>query len=137
MVARPVLGDDSRPRWRACLFRYSRALAASGGEPEPSRLYHGWLINDTGVIVGIPTWVCGGTALFSDISDLKPIVEQMLAGRSGVDRYTAEGQRLVFAPIAQNGWAIAVEADEGDVLRVVAQTRTIIVSTFVVALLIG
>ncbi len=140
MVARPVLGDDSRP---VGVLAFSVTLEHLQQVAESLNLAgygHGWLINDTGVIVGHPNLeYVGSTALFSDISGLKPIVEQMLAGRSGVDRYTAEkGQRLVaFAPIAQNGWAIAVEADEGDVLRVVAQTRTIIVSTFVVALLIG
>ena len=82
MVARPVLGDDSRP---VGVLAFSVTLEHLQQVAESLNLAgygHGWLINDTGVVVGHPNLGMWEHSAVSDISGLKPIVEQMLAGRS-------------------------------------------------------
>lgn len=101
---------------------------------------HGWLINDAGIVVGHPkVEYVGNAALLSQVPALQPIVDKMLRGGSGVERYrVGDSWRIAaYAPVAQNGWAIAVEADEEDILRVVAAARTMIILSSLVALAIG
>ncbi|NLY29453.1 MAG: methyl-accepting chemotaxis protein [Firmicutes bacterium] len=101
---------------------------------------HGWLINDSGLIVGHPNpEYIGSSDLIFREPTLNPIVEKMLAGGSGVGSYTSGNRTrlLAYAPIAQNGWSIAVEASPEDVLGSIFQVRTIIILMTVVSLAIG
>ena len=101
---------------------------------------HGWLVNDSAVVVGHPDPEYIGSAdLLAQEPDLKPIVDNMLKGNAGVDSYRlGKSTRLVaYAPISQNGWSIAVEADQEDVMRAVSRMRLSAVLMAVIALAAG
>lgn len=85
---------------------------------------YGWLINNAGVVVGHPdASYIGSGEITAQIAALQPIVQQMLAGKSGVDTYRLDKTRklIAFAPVEQNGWSIAVEAGLSDLLGVVTR----------------
>lgn len=100
----------------------------------------GWLVSDGGVIVGHRnSQYVGNAELFSELPNLRPTLERMLQGQAGVAKYsTARGANIVaFAPVTQNGWAVAVEAAEEDVLAPILRMRLAISAMIVVALAIG
>lgn len=85
---------------------------------------YGWLINNAGVVVGHPdASYIGSGEITAQIAALQPIVQQMLAGKPGVDTYRLDKTRklIAFAPVEQNGWSIAVEAGLSDLLGVVTR----------------
>lgn len=85
---------------------------------------YGWMINNAGVVVGHPdASYIGSGEITAQIAALQPIVQQMLAGKSGVDTYRLDKTRklIAFAPVEQNGWSIAVEAGLSDLLGVVTR----------------
>lgn len=85
---------------------------------------YGWLINKAGVVVGHPdASYIGSGEITAQIAALQPIVQQMLAGKPGVDTYRLDKTRklIAFAPVEQNGWSIAVEAGLSDLLGVVTR----------------
>lgn len=85
---------------------------------------YGWMINNAGVVVGHPdASYIGSGEITAQIAALQPIVQQMLAGKPGVDTYRLDKTRklIAFAPVEQNGWSIAVEAGLSDLLGVVTR----------------
>ena len=87
---------------------------------------HGWLMSNTKSILGHPnSEFLGNTELFSEVPSLQPIAEKMASGNSGVDTYETDSEtRIVaYAPISQNGWSIALEANEQDIMSSIASMR--------------
>lgn len=141
MLARPVYGESGTEPVGVAAFSvtldYLQQLAAS---MNLAGFGHGWLINEAGIIVGHPNLDYVGTSdLFTQVPSMQPIVDKMVAGNSGVDsfRFDNSDRIAAYAHVYQNGWSIAVEADEEDVLRVVNQIRVIMVITIAAALAIG
>ena len=141
MLARPIFGANGRDPVGVVAF--SVALEYLQQVAESMNLAgfgYGWLVNDSGFVVGHPSAeYLGNRDLLVQVPSLQQFVDQMLAGKSGVDSYRShDGERLVaFAPITHNGWGIAVEASQGDVMRAITQMRTAIIGIVVVALIIG
>jgi len=141
MLARPVMSEGSTETVGVVAFAVAleelQQLAAS---MTLQGYGYGWLINEQGVIVGHPSAEYIGTSdLFSADPDLQAIASKMLAGESGVERYGADdGERVIaYAPVNQNGWAIAVEAREADLFQEVARLRLTAAGMIAVALLVG
>ena len=85
---------------------------------------YGRMFNNAGVAVWHPdASYIGSGEITAQIAALQPIVQQMLAGKSGVDTYRLDKTRklIAFAPVEQNGWSIAVEAGLSDLLGVVTR----------------
>lgn len=141
MLARPIYGPGGAAPVGVVAFSvtldYLQSVAAS---MNLAGYGHGWLVNDSAVVVGHPDPEYIGSAdLLAQEPDLKPIVDNMLKGNAGVDSYRlGKSTRLVaYAPISQNGWSIAVEADQEDVMRAVSRMRLSAVLMAVIALAAG
>jgi methyl-accepting chemotaxis protein len=141
MIARPVYGANSREPVGVAAFsvtlEYMQEIAES---MHLAGHGHGWLMSGSKVIVGHPDPAYLGNAdLFAEEPALQPIVDRMAAGDSGVTRYGLgrEAKVIAYAPIEQNGWSVAVEAYEREVLGILATIRTIIILSVVVSLAIG
>lgn len=141
MIARPVYGESYREPVGVVAFSVTLEYLQRVAEGMNLAGYgHGWLVNDSGLVVGHtnPEYI-GSSDLFSQVPTLKSIVDKMLAGSSGIGSYRWGNRTrlLAYAPIVQNGWSIAVEASREDVLSTVFQVRTIIILMTVVSLGIG
>ena len=141
MIARPIYRENSRAPVGVVAFSIALEHLQKVAESMNLAGYgHGWLINNAGLIVGHPnSQYLGNSDFFTKEPTLQPVVAKMLAGNAGVDSYSLgkETKVLAYAPITQNGWSIAVEANEEDVLSTLAMIRTIIILTIVVTLAIG
>lgn len=106
MVARPIFAERGN---LVGVVAFSVTLDYMQQVAESATLAgygHGWLISDSGVIVGHPVAEYVGNAdLFKQHQTLQPILAKMLAGESSVENYSFEKQtRLIaYAPISQNG----------------------------------
>lgn len=141
MLARPIYGASSMSPVGVVAF--SVTLEHMQGIAESMNLAgygYGWLINDSGIVVGHPNLdYIGNSRYLTEEPTLKPVVDQMLVGKAGVGSYKLKNaDRLIaYAPITQNGWSIAVEAYQEDVLQAVSRMRTIINYMIGVALIVG
>ncbi len=101
---------------------------------------HGWLITDTQTIIGHPNpEYLGNKDFFTETPELQPIAGKMVNGDSGIDNFEHKGDDkiLAYAPIAQNGWAIALEADHRDVMGVIISMRNSSIIIVISAVLVG
>lgn len=101
---------------------------------------HGWLMSDSKAILGHPnSEFLGNTELFTEIPALLPIAERMASGSFGVDTYESEGETMVvaYAPILQNGWSIALEANEQDIMSSIVNMRNTSFLIVICAVAIG
>src|SRR5690554_1950263 len=141
MLARPVYGSDGRTPVGVVAFSVGLEYMQKVAESMNLAGYgHGWLVSDSRLIVGHPkSEYLGNSELFSEVPTLKPIIDEMLAGRAGLDSYAVGNQKrmVAYAPITQNGWAIAVEADEANVLGAISQMQRLLNLIVIIALVIG
>ena len=141
MLARPILDESGRNPVGVVAFSVTLDYMQRVAESMNLAGYgHGWLISDSGLVVGHTSEEYLGNAdLFSQEPSLGPIVDKMLAGGSGTETYDLGGSaRLVaYAPIAQNGWAIAVEAYEKDILSDISRMQRTLIFIMAGALIVG
>lgn len=141
MLARPVYDDSNRQI--VGVLAISVALEHLQTIAENMTLDghgHGWLMSSTSTIVGHPNAdYLGNNKLVSETPLLQPIADKMVSGYSGVDTYTTDsGTRIVaYAPILQNGWSIALEADESDLIGSITALRNNSVLIIIIATAIG
>ena len=141
MLARPIFDESGRNPVGVVAFSvtldYMQRVAKS---MNLAGYGHGWLVSDSRLLVGHPNEeYLGSSDLFSQVPSLQPIVDNMLAGSSGIGTYNLDGNsRLVaYAPIAQNGWAVAVEAYEKDILSDVSRMQRTLSYIVAGALVVG
>ena len=140
MLARPVWGDSGNPVGVVAFAVTLDHLQHVAESMNLAGYGQGWLVNDAGVVVGHPNGdFIGTTDLFDEEPTLKPIADRMLAGQAGVDSYSLKGKQhlIAYAPVAQNGWSIAVEASEDDLFSAVASMRLTIILMIAIAVAVG
>ena len=93
----------------------------------------------TQTIIGHPNPEYLGNRTFHKNTELQPIAGKMVNGDSGIDNFEHKGDDkiLAYAPIAQNGWAIALEADHRDVMGVIISMRNSSIIIVISAVLVG
>lgn len=141
MLARPVYDESQRQIVGVLAISVALERLQSIAETMTLDGYgHGWLMSNTGTVVGHPNAdYLGNMELFSQAPALQPIAAKMASGDSGLDTYTRDNEtRLVaYAPISQNGWSIALEADEGDLAGSITTLRNNSLLIIIVAMVIG
>mgnify|MGYP001053944959 CR=1 FL=1 len=140
MMARAIY-DESNQVAGVLAFSVSlEQLQAIASQMTLGGFGHGWLVNQNRMVLGHPdSSYLGNSDLFQVEADLLPVVTDMLKGQTGVDTYQQNGSvRIIsFAPISRTGWAIALEADEQDVMSALADMRKVAVLIVLLALAIG
>ena len=141
MLARPIFDDSGRRVVGVLAIAVAlEQLQKIAAEMNLTGHGFGWLINDNKLVVGHPEpEFLGSDELFTRDAELRPIVEKMIRGSSGVETYRKGGtNRLVaYSPIEQNNWSIALEANERDINNPLIVMRTISLLGAIGAILIA
>jgi len=100
---------------------------------------YGYMINEKGIVIAHPKKEFLLKLDVNKIDAMKSINDKMIAGKSGVERYTFKGTDKIagFAPVAFNGWSIGVTQNESEFLKTSKQIQTHNLMVTIVAGMIG
>ncbi|AZO93853.1 methyl-accepting chemotaxis protein [Halocella sp. SP3-1] len=101
---------------------------------------YAWVIDEEmNTIVHANKGYWANQSIFKNEQQLKDIAEEMVAGKTGEEIYTVNGQeqKLTFAPVVETGWSLALTASNSELLSPLAVVKKGSITASLIAIILG